>query len=148
MSNYSTKAISNSKTKLTTSSVVPSLKRPSVLEGHSNQVTHLAFSPDSLWVVTASGDETIILWTTRYGRIYRAWLAHSGGVRCAAFSPDSGRLATAGDDSLVVVWSVSTDQKLAALEIGPSAETLATPLPVDEYPTDCEWFLPSSLGSR
>jgi len=40
----------------------PSLKRISMLTGHSLRVLYLAMSPDSETIVTGAGDETLRFW--------------------------------------------------------------------------------------
>ncbi|EJF60379.1 WD40 repeat-like protein, partial [Dichomitus squalens LYAD-421 SS1] len=72
---------------------------------HEDQVFCVAYSPDGKWVVTGSGDCTIILWDSD-GQLVQEWVAHAGGVMSLAFSPDSRRLASSGGDRYLAVWDI------------------------------------------
>lgn len=85
--------------------------------GHEGAVTSLVASHDSRWIVTASEDDTIIVWDTSSGALLYEWLAHQREVHSLAFSPDSRRLVSAGRHPTVVVWAINDGvQKVATLE--------------------------------
>ncbi|KAJ6127856.1 hypothetical protein N7471_009073 [Penicillium samsonianum] len=58
------------------------------LKGHSSWVTSVAFSPDGKWVASGSRDNTVKLWNTITGAIYKTIPGHSNTVISVAFSPD------------------------------------------------------------
>jgi WD40 repeat protein len=64
------------------------------LEGHSDDVTSVAFSVDGKQVVSGSGDKTVWLWDAVTGAALQTLEGHSSWVRSAAFSPDGKTVNT------------------------------------------------------
>jgi WD40 repeat protein len=87
---------------------VTSGKQLASLQGHTDKVNALAFSPDGKTVVTVSKDSTIRLWDAVSGKEKDTFRAHDGAVYSAAFSPDGRLLATGGGDKTVIVWNLQT----------------------------------------
>ncbi|CAN9285142.1 unnamed protein product, partial [Alternaria alternata] len=86
------------------------------LEGHSRGVTSVAFSHDSTWLVSASGDSTIKLWDTSSGACLQTLEGHSSDITSVSFSHDSTRLASASSDSTVKLWDANSGACLQTLE--------------------------------
>ncbi|NJR22020.1 MAG: AAA family ATPase [Richelia sp. CSU_2_1] len=76
----------------------------STLEGHSDSVMGVSFSPDSEILATASKDKTVKLWT-RNGWLIKTLTGHTGWVTGVSFSPDGSMLASASDDGTVKLWN-------------------------------------------
>ena len=74
------------------------------LEGHTDSVFDVAFSVDGNLIATASGDNTVKLWSSQ-GQQLRTLEGHREAVNSVTFSPDSNTLATASDDKTVKLWS-------------------------------------------
>ena len=70
--------------------------RTTILTGHRDRVTSVAFSPDGARLVTASRDHDARIWDTATGRRLRLLQGHFGVVNDAQFSPDGRWVVTAG----------------------------------------------------
>ena len=86
------------------------------LIGHKNDVRSAVFSPDGKMVVTASWDDTAIIWDALTGEKLKVLIGHINNVRSAVFSPDGKRVVTASSDNTAIVWDALTGEKLQVLE--------------------------------
>jgi WD40 repeat protein len=71
--------------------------------------SHVAFSPDSRWVVSVA-DKTAQVWDATTGRARGAALRHTANVTVAAFSPDGRLVVTATDTGTAQLWDAATGQ--------------------------------------
>lgn len=93
------------------------LVHPSAIpEGHSKQVTSVAFSKDGSRVVSGSCDHTARIWDTTTGLCVARLEGHVDRVRCVAFHPDGSRLATGSDDKTIRLWNADTGDCIVALK--------------------------------
>jgi WD40 repeat protein len=89
------------------------IKPTHTLQGHTNGVFNVAFSPDGKYVATASKDHTAKLWDAATGKEIRTFKGHNLVVYSVTFSPDSKLLATTSEDQTVRVWDVETGKEKA-----------------------------------
>ena len=77
----------------------PVTRASSTLEGHSEAVLSVAFSPQGDRLASASGDSTVRLWDLNTECPQATLEGHKGWVLFVAFSPDGATLASAGMDN-------------------------------------------------
>ncbi|MEH2073969.1 MAG: hypothetical protein V7K57_06185 [Nostoc sp.] len=86
------------------------------LQGHSNSVNSVTFSPDGKTLASGSSDKTIKLWDVGTGREIYTLQGHSSCVNSIAFSPDGKILASGSDDKTIKLWNVTTKAQIRTIE--------------------------------
>jgi WD40 repeat protein len=79
------------------------------LEGHTNSVVEVSFSPDGQTIASASVDGTVKLWS-REGALLKTLTGHESAVTSVSFSPTGELIATASADNMIKLWQ--TDGRL------------------------------------
>ncbi|MDO0911118.1 WD40 repeat domain-containing protein [Streptomyces sp. DT2A-34] len=85
------------------------------LDGHTDTVRHIAWSPDGLLLATASRDGTARVFDARSGRSVRVLPSEGVMVEGVAWSPDSARIASVGRDCVVRIWDAASGEPLRVL---------------------------------
>ncbi len=82
------------------------------LVGHTDEITGLAFSPDSRMIATAAGnfwhrkDRTVRVWDVATGRALHVF-DNPDGADSLEYLPDGRTVVTVGMDGVATVWDVS-----------------------------------------
>jgi serine/threonine protein kinase len=95
----------------------PSLSsQPRLLEGHTDAVWSVVFSPDSRLVLSGSMDSTLRLWQAESGCEVRCLEGHADGVTGVSFTPDGRKVLSSSLDGTVRLWEIETGRELARFE--------------------------------
>ena len=82
-----------------------------IMDGHTDFISCITFSPDGNFVASGSHDKTICVWDTATGTQTLVLRGHEDIVECVAFSFD-GRIVSGSSDCTVRLWSASSGKKL------------------------------------
>ena len=85
------------------------------LEGHTEGIFSVAFSPDGSMLASGSLDETI-LWDVSTGRQIRTLTGHTHFVESVSFSPDGSMLASGSWDETIGLWDTRTGERMYTLK--------------------------------
>ncbi len=89
-------------------------QEPQILNGHTQQVQGLAFSPDGVHIASAS--DILIVFDATTGKETGSFDKPIGRVLSMAFSPDGKRLAWATPDEGVKIWDIKTGDDLDTVD--------------------------------
>jgi WD40 repeat protein len=85
---------------------------PLILQ-HQGEVQDIAFSEDSLRVVTGSADKSARIWDVNTGTALTGPLQHSDEVWCVAFSGDGRYIASGSKDRTARIWTSAGGELVA-----------------------------------
>jgi WD40 repeat protein len=104
------------------------------LQGQTDQVTNVAFSPDGTHLATSSANGWVRLWQTPFDHTEPSLYFRPNPVTASparltsvAFSPDGTQLVAASADATARVWKVDTGQELRQFT-GPTASVTSVAL--------------------
>lgn len=75
------------------------------LVGHTDRINSVLLSPDGDYVISASCDNEIKVWSIGDGELMQTLKGHHDSVNYAAYSSDGQYIVSASDDSTVRLWN-------------------------------------------
>ncbi len=80
------------------------------LVGHQERVYSVGFDKDGVRVVSASADNTAIIWDVASGKALHVLRGHDDNVRCAVFSFDGHTVVSGSWDGTIRAWHASAGE--------------------------------------
>jgi hypothetical protein len=79
---------------------------------HENTVQACVFTPDGLFLVSASDDNTLKLWDMDTGKEIRSFTGHQGWVRSCAVVPGGRAMVSASYDRTLKLWDIHSGKEI------------------------------------
>ena len=91
------------------------------LEGHTDRVWSVAYSPDGRHIASGSDDKTIRIWDAENGAaVGKPLEGHSRAVWSVAYSPDGRHIISGSYDETIRIWDAKTGAAVGKLLEGHS----------------------------
>lgn len=90
----------------------------SSLEGHTEAVISVAFSPTGKYLASGSGDTTVRFWDLNTETPHFTATGHKHWVLSIAWSPDGKKLASGCKNSQIFIWDPNTGQQTGKVLAG------------------------------
>mmetsp|Transcript_23676 Transcript_23676/g.39731 ORF Transcript_23676/g.39731 Transcript_23676/m.39731 type:complete len:469 (+) Transcript_23676:152-1558(+) len=78
------------------------------MTGHQQPINQVQFSPNGLYIASASFDKSVKLWCGLTGKFVTSFFGHVGPVYQVAWSADSRLIVSGSKDSTLKVWEMRT----------------------------------------
>ncbi|CAD8093639.1 unnamed protein product [Paramecium primaurelia] len=82
------------------------MQQKAKLDGHTNYVYSVCFSPDGNTLASGSHDQSIRLWDVKTGQQKAKLDGHSSAIMSVCFSPDGNILASGSNDQSIRLWEI------------------------------------------
>ena len=93
---------------------VYTIKEHNRLEGYSDAVTSVSFSPDGKMLASGTADGTVKIWSSD-GTEINTFKAHEQKITRVSVSPDSQKIVSVGEDKTLKLWTLK-DKKIKLLK--------------------------------
>lgn len=84
------------------------------LTGHNQLINHVMFSPNTLFIASASFDKSIKVWNGLTGAFLHNFHGHIASVYQVSWSSDSKFVLSASKDTTVKIWNMKSDKETKA----------------------------------
>lgn len=105
-----------------TEEFAPVFSNGTLVAGHADGITSVAFAPDGTLLATGSADKTAKIWVLATGSEQRTITGHTATVTSVGFSPDNKQLLTGSEDRTAILWDLATGNRIRTLQ--PCASTI------------------------
>jgi ribosome assembly protein 4 len=92
--------------------VRPVTRCTDTLEGHSEAILHVSFSPDGTKIGTGGGDTTVRFWDVDHGTLLHTCAGHKDHVLATGWAPDGAKFASADKKGELRIWDPKTGQNI------------------------------------
>ncbi len=106
------------------------------LNGHTDSVNSVDFSPDNSLLASGSSDKTIKVWDIATGNLLKSLSGHSDRINSVVFSPDGKLLASGSSNKTFKLWDFQSGKlvyssnplegSVGSLSFSPDAKFLAS----------------------
>lgn len=86
------------------------------LEGHSDAVSSVAYSPDGKYIISGSYDKTFKIWEASTGKCLKTLSGYSDKITSISYSFDGKYIVNATTGNKINIWEESTGKCLKTLE--------------------------------
>ncbi len=86
-----------------------------VMADHTGAINNIAFSPNGKYLLTASNDNSALLWNLKTEKKIQTLNQHNKAVSYAGFSPDGSKIITTSMDNTAVLWELKSGKRLKLL---------------------------------
>jgi WD40 repeat protein/predicted Ser/Thr protein kinase len=86
------------------------------MQGHTDWVKSVAFSPDGAYALSGSQDATLKLWDINTGKCLQTMQGHASYVTSVAFSPDGAYALSGSQDATLKLWDIKTGKCLQTMQ--------------------------------
>jgi uncharacterized protein with WD repeat len=100
-------------------------------------IESVAWSPNGLYVATASMDHTVQVWSVATNELRYIYQGHNASVQVVAWSPDGSRVASASADATVQVWESTGGKHLYTYRGHPIGVNAISWSPDSNYIASC-----------
>lgn len=95
---------------------IQTLKPVARLEGHTDYIGSVQFSPDGKMLASGSKDKTTRIWDVASLECLQTIAVQTAEVSAALFSPDGQNLTMTSYDGSILTWNIAAKQALFSLE--------------------------------
>jgi WD40 repeat protein len=123
-----------------------------VMEGHTDDIYDIAFTPDSKRIVSASDDDTLLLWRVSDGSLISKMTGHTDDIFCVDASSDGRWIASGSFDHTIRLWNAETGEFVNVLgrhngyvntiSFSPDSRRLVSVCGMSSDHSACVWSVP------